>query len=276
MKKNRLSFLLSLIVTCSAWLSASSAQSTTEAGFTSLFNGKDFTGWDLKIRSGDQAMAQRVFTAADGVVHVFKDFPDGYELNTGKGATHGLIYTKKSYSRYIFRFEYKWGAKRMNNFGQFQYDAGMYYHVYNDAIWPKGVEYQIRFNHLTGNNHTGDFWASGTAFQWYAGDDGQFQLPGQGGRLVSRKSGEHRSLKAAPFHALDGQWNQCEVIVMGDHYAIHKLNGVIVNLATGLSVKEGIIGLQSETAEIFYRNIMIKEFTEDQPIERFLPIPAAR
>lgn len=42
---------------------------------------------------------------------------------------------------------------------------------------------------------------------------------------------------------------------MGNTYSIHKLNGKIVNLATNLTLSEGIIGLQSETAEIYYRNI---------------------
>jgi hypothetical protein len=71
-------------------------------------------------------------------------------------------------------------------------------------------------------------------------------------------------------NALNGEWNQCEIIVMGDSYAIQKLNGEIVNMATDLSVGEGIIGLQSETAEIFYRNIMIKELDEEIPLEVFL------
>ena len=69
---------------------------------------------------------------------------------------------------------------------------------------------------------------------------------------------------------MNGEWNICEVIVMSDKYAIHKLNGVIVNMATDLSVGEGVIGLQSETAEIFYRNIEIKTFEEDIPMEEFL------
>ena len=69
----------------------------------------------------------------------------------------------------------------MNNFDQSQYDARMYYHVYDDKIWPKGIEYQIRYDHTKNKNHTGDFWASGTSFQWYASDEGCFQLPSEGG-----------------------------------------------------------------------------------------------
>jgi hypothetical protein len=107
-------------------------------------------------------------------------------------------------------------------------------------------------------------------FQWYADKDGAFLLPGEGGRLQSRKSGQHYAKKGAKVHGLDGEWNQCELIVMGDHYSIHKLNGQIVNVATGLTAKEGKLGLQSETAEIFYRNIMIKEFDKDVPIEDLL------
>jgi hypothetical protein len=57
---------------------------------------------------------------------------------------------------------------------------------------------------------------------------------------------------------------------MADKYSIHKLNGKIVNIASNLSVSEGIIGLQAETAELFYRNIQIKEFDEIIPMEKFL------
>ena len=83
------------------------------------------------------------------------------------------------------------------------------------------------------------------------------------------KKAEHLALENAKFNALNNKWNECEVIVMGNEYSIHKLNGQIVNMATNLSQAEGIIGLQSETAEIFYRNI--KEFKESVPIEIFVP-----
>ncbi|MCG8700623.1 MAG: DUF1080 domain-containing protein [Bacteroidales bacterium] len=245
-------------------------KSNHDDGFVSLFNGENFDGWYLKIRNGDSALAQKVFTAGNGEIHVFKHLKDSFELNTGKNYTHGLFYTNKTYSRFIFRFEYKWGEKKMNNFDMFQYDAGMYYHVYNDKIWPKGIEYQVRYNHITDQNHTGDFWAAGTTFQWYMGEDKRFLLPSEGGVKQPIRKGEHLANSNVPHHALDGEWNKCEVIVMGDKYAIHKLNGVIVNMATELSHSEGKIGLQSETAEVFYRNISIKEFDKDIPIEEFL------
>lgn len=50
----------------------------------------------------------------------------------------------------------------------------------------------------------------------------------------------------------------------------HKLNGKIVIMAIDLPFSEGLIGLQSETAEIYYRNIEIKEFDKFIPMETFL------
>jgi Domain of Unknown Function (DUF1080) len=239
-------------------------------GFTTLFNGKNWDGWHLKIRTGDSLMAQKVYAIENGMVHVFKDFKDSLELNTGKNPTHGLFFTNKKYSKFIFKFDYKWGKKKFNNFAQFQYDAGMYYHVYEDKIWPKGLEYQVRYDHTKNVNHTGDFWATQVQIQWYAKDN-KFLLPENGGEKVPIKKNEHAALADAKFNGLNDKWNECEVIVMGNEYAIHKLNGQIVNVGTNLTYAEGIIGLQSETAEIFYRNIKIKEFKESVPIQIFIP-----
>ena len=125
------------------------------------------------------------------------------------------------------------------------------------------------FCHLKNKNHTGDFWAGG--LEWYSGTNNSFLLPQDGGKLTLGHGGEHLALPIENYHALDDQWNECEVIVMADQYVIHKLNGQVVNYATKLPRREGIIGLQSETAEIFYRNIRIKEFAEVIPAETFLP-----
>lgn len=241
---------------------------SSKKGFVSLFNGKNLDGWYLKIRSGDEDLAKKVYAVDKGMIHVFKDFPKEYELNTGKNATHGLFYTNKKYSKFIFKFEYKWGEGKANNFNMYQYDAGMYYHVTDDKIWPKGIEYQVRYDHTKNQNHTGDFWAS--QIQWYSKDGSSFALPSEGGNKMPLKNGEHRALKDTKYNGLNGKWNKCEVIVMGDKYAIHKLNGKIVNMATELPYSEGVIGLQSETAEIFYRKIRIKEFDEIIPMETFI------
>ena len=221
-----------------------------EDGFQTFFNGENWDGWYLKIRNGDEELAKEVFSIEDGMVHVYKYLPNNYELNTRKCRTHGLFYTNKKYSTYILRFEYKWGEKMANNFDQWQYDAGCYYHVLDDAMWPKDIEYQMRYNHITNKNHTGDLIISGTKAQWFSDENDQFSLPKDGGVAKTYKRWMYLA-GDTEYNALNDKWN----IVIADQYAIHKLNGKVVNLLTNMSIGEGIIGLQAETAELFYRNI---------------------
>lgn len=251
----------------------STVKATSNKGFKTIFNGKNWDGWYLKIKSGDEAMAKKVFAIEDGMVHVFGDsFPDEYKLNTGENDTHGLFYTEKTYSKYILRFEYKWGDKKVNNFGQWQYDAGVYYHVIDDNIWPVGIEYQIRYNHKTSRNHSGDLIRpAGANYDWFCTEDGETYLhPDKGGIPEVKTHWYHHASPTKKFNAVNDKWNKCEIIVMGDEYAIHKLNGKVVNMAFNLEPGAGIFGFQAETAEMFYRNIKIKEFDEIIPAEVFL------
>ena len=260
-------------VLCAAVICTMSACNPySDSKFTPLFNGENLDGWYTKIKSGDAALANKVFAVEEGMVHVFNDeFPDKYELK-GNNDTHGLFYTNKEYSRFIFRFDYKWGKKVANNYHQFQYDAGCYYHVVNDRIWPIGIEYQVRYNDSTNENHTGDFWIGSLSkkMEWSSDGDKHFLPMDQGGKVLEYKTGERRALKDAPFNGLNDEWNECEVIVMGDKYAIHKLNGKVVNIGVNLGIEKGKIGLQSETGEIFYKNIRILELDKDVPMEEFL------
>jgi Domain of Unknown Function (DUF1080) len=263
--------LIALVIVGIMGACSVSKNTVSSDGFIPLFNGKNWDGWHLKIRNNDSVLVEKLFAIEkDGTIHAFRDFTDSMELNTGKNTTHAMFFTNKKYSKYIFKFEYKWGKKIFNNFAQFQYDAGMYYHIYEDNIWPKGLEYQIRYDHIKNVNHTGDFWAKWITIQWYAKNN-NFLLPENGGEKTPSKGSEHLALEDAKHNALNDKWNECEVIVMGNEYAIHKLNGQIVNMATNLGKSDGIIGLQAETAEVFYRNIKIKEFKESVPIETFIP-----
>lgn len=245
--------------------------------YVTLYNGKNMNNWDIICRKEGRELPERIFTAGEnGEMHVFKDFEDGYGFEEEKNQTHCMFFTKEKYSRFSFKFEYKWGSKRFNNFDQFQYDAGLYFHVYDVKIWPEGIEYQVRYNHIKNRNHTGDIWNSGAAFDWTADTTNidpklRTYLPLEdGGVAQERRPNEHRAYENADYNGLNGQWNQCEVIVMGDKYAVYKLNGKVVNVLTNLSHKEGYVGLQAETAEVFYRNIKVKEFDKDLSIEDFL------
>ena len=271
-KQLRGAILLVFTITFNAMVMIAQSKAVTNQEFEPIFNGENWEGWHLKLRNGDAEMAKKVYAIEDEIIHVFKDMPDSLNLNTGDNATHGLFYTNKTFSKYILRFKYKWGKKITNNFDRWQYDAGVYYHVSDDKIWPTGIEYQIRYNHITDKNHTGDLIRpKGAGYDWFSTKDGAYFLaPNDGGIPEDKSDWMHLAAPTNNHNALNDKWNICEIIVMGGEYTIHKLNGDIVNMAFNLTPKEGIIGFQSETAEIYYRDIEIKEFDKSIPIEAFL------
>jgi hypothetical protein len=245
-------------------------------GYQPLFNGKNFDDWTFLLRDGTPEDAKKVFTIdPDGLLHVFRDIPAGTGATTHKNATHGVMATKRPYKYYSLKFEYKWGRKLVNNSADFQYDAGIIYHITELKIWPTALQYQVRYNHLENHNHTGDIVAGGIKMQWYSKDGKTYASPADGGTPQPIRRGQHYAQVDAPFHGLDDKWNECELIVMGDRYLLHKLNGKIVNMATDLSASEGPIAIEAETGETYWRNLRIKEFPAPVPMEKFLPAPAS-
>lgn len=241
-----------------------------------LFNGKDFEDWDLLLRDGQPEEFFKVYTIdSDSSLHFFRDIPNGYGAKTRKNATHGLMVTKRNYSKYHLKFEYKWGEKLVNNFEELEYDAGVYFHIRELKVFPGGLQYQIRYDHLNNINYSGEM-RGDIALQWYSADGTSFSLPSNGGVLQPANDDKWRKYEVAEdvqFHGLDDKWNQCEIIVMGKEYVIFKLNGQVVNMGVNLIVGEGPIALEAETGEMFWRNIVIKEFEHSVPMVEFLCNP---
>eukprot|EP00903_Cladosiphon_okamuranus_P004090 g4088.t1 len=253
-------------------------------GFTPLFNGKNYDGWYIRLKEGDRALGERVFSIEDGMIHVFGEgWPDEIDLDEGTDATIGMLYTEKSFERYHLKFEYKWGRKKANYFAKWQYDAGVYYHISDDKVFPTGVEFQIHYIPEEDRNRTGDLIKpGGQSYDWYFNPgNSEFLHPEEGGVLFTKQESYegrqwlHNAKVTRNFNGLNDRWNTCEIIVMGGEYAIHKLNGEVVNMAFNLDPGSGIIGFQSETAEIYYRNIEIREFDETVPASSFLDARAA-
>jgi hypothetical protein len=64
----------------------------------------------------------------------------------------------------------------------------------------------------------------------------------------------YKKIKAA--EKPPGEWNLYEINVTGGNLEL-RVNGELVNQASGLEVLSGPIGLQSEGAEIHFRNIKV-------------------
>ncbi len=251
---------------------SSISENEIEKGFEPLFNGKNFDDWTLLLRNGTPDEAKKVYTIDDdGTLHFYRDLPEGSgNAEERRNAFHGVMATKKSYNKYHLKFEYKWGKKLVNNYDQYQYDAGVFYHILELKVFPVGLQYQVRYDHVKNKNHSGDFIASGVNMQWYSKDGETFKLPDQGGKEQPMRKGQHYAAINLSFNGLNNKWNECEIIVMGNEYAIHLLNGELANMATNLEPSDGPIAFEAETGEIFWRNIRVKEFKKIIPMNEFI------
>ena len=169
---------------------------------------------------------------------VFTDDPKGSEgtwrVEDGvlicRGLPHGYIKTDASYTNYVLELEWRWPPKGGGN-------SGVLLRVQEpDKVWPKSIEAQLQ----AGN--AGDFW-----------NIGQFGMKTDPNRTSGRNV---RKLEAAEKDK--GEWNRYVITVNQGNVKL-EINGKLVNEATECDVVPGRIALQSEGAEIHFREIVLKK-----------------
>ena len=193
-----------------------------------LFNGKDLAGWSTFIPHKDKSDGpdtdpKGVFKAEDGAIHV-------------SGEEFGCLTTRQEYANYRLRLEVKWGDKKWPPRDQpsTPRDSGILLHcVGPDKVWTKSIECQIQ------EKDFGDFYMVG-------GTSLEARGRTQKGRVIRTKDAEKPH----------GEWNVVECVCDGDSIT-NIVNGVVVNQGTKASESKGRILLQSEGAEVFYRNITV-------------------
>lgn len=242
-------------------LTAKEALNVPPDGWIALFNGENLENWYLAKR--DTTYVGKIhdfFSIEDGVIHVYPT----QEHNSEQ--TYAGMITKKEYSRYELTLEYKWGEKKFKPRHNFVRDAGVLFHLFGeDVIWPSSVECQIQ------EGDTGDIWAINTQVTSKVNSTILNYSPT--GELVTRggegKPKFHRFHRGYDWEVPHGNWNRLEIIVNGD-YAKYTLNGKVVNEAIDMKrwdeesqkmipLIEGKILLQAEGAELYYRNVFLKE-----------------
>jgi len=193
-----------------------------------IFNGKNLDGWTKFLRTqGLNNDPQNVFTIKDGAIHV-------------TGQEFGYIATTKSYEDFHLSVEFKWGEKKFPPRENEKRDAGiLFYADLSDKVWPKSIECQIQ------EGDVGDLWLIGNATAIVAG---KRTTPKDFMQVVKNKDGE----------LPNGEWNRVEVLSKDGKFTF-KVNGLVVNEGESPSITSGRIMLQSEGAEVYYRNIEIEE-----------------
>ncbi len=153
---------------------------------------------------------------------------DGIVQCTGEPA--GYMRTLETYRDYVLTFEWRWPAGGGN--------SGVLVHIQEeDEVWPKSIEGQLQ------NQSAGDFWViGGTDFNEREGVIGR--------RLIKAKPSSEKP---------QGDWNHYTVEAKDDTIIL-TINGTVQNIATGASLTEGYIGLQSEGTPIEFRNITLQRY----------------
>lgn len=252
------------------------AQTKADSGWVPLFNGQDFSGFYAHFYTiGVVDMArQDAFFVDSGMIHVRKARSGGFSGNQGH------LFTRKSYSWYKVRVEYRFAADDASG----SQNAGLIVHVDNDQALVQNIKDRrprsIEVNMRRADAHPWTLY-SATGLGPYISTTVRrgtnlFQARAEGGVDWTNDPWGERIVASSypnPERPM-GQWNQGEAHIYGDSLGLFFLNGQLrtsgwnfrLRGAPGdpdpqkrIRCEAGGIGLQSEVHEIWYRNFEIME-----------------
>jgi hypothetical protein len=253
-----------------ATIGCSPLATTVEQGWRPMFNGRDLTGWQTYLggRGPKRPLGEAVGVDRDprGVFQVVT--LDGAPAVRISGELWGALTTREEHADYHFRVEWRWGQKRWAPRDQAPMDSGICYHSVGpygvgSLVWMQSIEAQIM------EGDSGSFYSVGNtlvdveAAPLVAGDPATLVWKPGAPRMVGTR---RRIARAVDAERPKGQWNVSEVLVVADA-SIHVVNGTSVMRLRGLRgpvdgavvpLTKGRIQLQSEGAEIFFRNPEIR------------------
>ena len=256
-----LSFILLLafaLTSCNQRQNEASPQKENEEAWIQLFNGKDLSGWTVKIRgypSGENF--GNTFRVVDGNLQVNYD---AYN-NEFKERFGHIYYTDKKFSHYKMLVEYRFIGEQLPDGEGWAYrNSGIMFHSQSpesmdlNQSFPNSIEAQILGGDGTNERTTGNVCSPGT----------QISINGEPylDHCYSSKS------KTYPGN----EWASLEIIVLGDSIVHHVMEGDTILTYTNLllenpektftPLKEGFVSLQSESTPIEFRKVLLLDLSE--------------
>lgn len=256
--------LLLFIVSCLVGCKQAAQQNEPEQEeWIQLFNGKDLTGWTVKIRNypaGENF--GNTFYVEDSLLKVKYDaYGDDFAQR------YGHIYTNDSYSHYKLRVEYRFvGEQAPGGEGWAWRNSGAMLHCPDPATmaldqdFPVSVEAQMLGGDGTTERHTGNVCTPGTEVHI-------------NGELYEGHCYESTS---KTYHG--DQWVTMEMVVYGDSIIHHVIEGDTILTYTNITVgggnvspkpnipdgplKEGRISLQSESHPVEFRKVELLDLSK--------------
>lgn len=256
--------LLSFIVACLIGCTQGARNNAEEPEkWIQLFNGKDLTGWTVKIRNypvGENF--GNTFYVEDSILKVKYDaYGDNFDQR------YGHIYTNDSYSDYKLRVEYRFvGEQAPGGEGWAWRNSGAMLHCPDPATmaldqdFPVSIEAQMLGGDGTNERHTGNVCTPGTEV-FLKGE----LYPGHCYESISKT-----------YHG--DQWVTLEVVVYHDSIVHHIMEGDTILTYTNLRVgggnvspkpnipegplKSGRISLQSESHPVEFRKVELLDLSK--------------
>jgi hypothetical protein len=185
-----------------------------------LFNGKDFQGWTHRLTDPNAKLEDVWSIDAEGNL-ICKGRPNGY------------LRTVADYTNYVLKLEWRFSpvTQRPGNSGVLLRVVGP------DKVWPRSIEAQLQ------SGAAGDFWLI---------DNARLDTPPD---RIDPRVARHR-LRTRTNEKPIGEWNEYEITCDGGKVTL-KVNGEVLNEGTDAEEVPGKIALQSEGAEIHFRNIRL-------------------
>jgi hypothetical protein len=238
------------------------AQPLNESEWHSLFNGKDLSGWTVKINKhplGENF--GNTFRVEDGVIKVSYNRYDKFD------GQFGHLYSNQAYSSYMLRLEYKITGQAIADSPPWaKLNSGVMIHSQSpmsmglNQAFPASMEFQFLAVGATAGKQSGNVCTPGTNLEMM-------------GKLLT----DHIIDSSSKLFPLD-EWVAVEVEVRGNKEVIHRINGVevlryqhpqldpkdesgqaLLNAGAPLQLSFGHIALQAESQPIWFRNIRIRQ-----------------
>ena len=286
---SKISFFLCAIFFITSCSTKTGEVHPSETGWVDLID-ENLSEWDtyLSFQHSDDYDGTPPMDAAGKKIEPIGLNKPGYSVFTTQtiddemlirvsGEYYGCIATKQEYENYHFQLKYKWGDKKWIPRLKKMKDSGILYHSVGDfgvehwRSWMMSQEFQIM------EAHTGDFWSQATSaidIRAIPSESGLNPMAHSSYDFLSfGENGEAGKycLRYNNYENEPDEWNTLELVCYQGK-SLHIVNGEVVMVlknsryfdenGNAVPMTKGKIQLQSEAAELFYKDIKIR------PLER--------
>jgi hypothetical protein len=193
---------------------------------------------------------------------------DGEPAIRISGEVFAILVTEKEFEDYHLKLQFKWGTEKYPPRKTKKRDSGILYHSIGKegawgGVWMKSLECQVQ------EGDCGDYISVDTVsveIQAIRDETHKLYLHTPGSDTLTFSVERSYCHKSEDYENASGEWNTMEIYTLGGK-AVHVVNGKVNNRLSNsryfsddkeLPLSKGKIQLQSEGAEIFYRQIEIK------------------